>query len=126
MPFTVTIKRDVEITDQMVYDLLVTAREGGSNYWMENIKYTKPQKEFTPVDGEEYPFADYPLNGGTVKITHNDIELHKLTLEGIERGIAVMAEKYPRHMNDVIIENYDADTADVFLQCCVFGELVYG
>jgi hypothetical protein len=126
MPFIVTIKRDVEITDQSLFDLLVTAREGGSNYWMEGIKYTKPQKKFTPVEDEVYPFVDYPLNGGTVKITHNDIEQHTLTREGIERGLVVMAEKYPRHMNDFIIENYDADTADVFLQCCVFGELVYG
>jgi len=126
MTFTVTFKRDIEITDQMVYGLLVTAREGGSNYWMEKIKYTKPQKAFTPVDCEEYPFADYPLNGGTVTITHNEIEQHTFTREGIERGMTLMAEKYPRHMNDLIINNYDADTADVFLQCCLFGELVYG
>lgn len=126
MPFTITFKRDIEITDQMIHDLLVTAREGGSNYWMEGLDYTLPEQDVTPIDGTIYPFVDYPMSGGAVTITHDDDEKATLTRENIERGLVVMAEKYPRHMNDVIIENYDADTADVFLQCCVFGELVYG
>lgn len=126
MPFTVTLNRIVEITDQKVADLLITAREGGSNYWIEGIKYIKPQHEFTPIEGELYPFVDYPLNGGSVVITHDDTEQHTLTRESIGVGLAVLAEQYPRHMNDIIIENYDADTADAFLQCCLFGELVYG
>jgi hypothetical protein len=37
-----------------------------------------------------------------------------------------MAREYGRHFSDMIAENDDATTADVFLQCCLFGELVYG
>lgn len=124
MPFEITIKK--QITDQMVYDLLVTAREGGSNYWMEQINYVEPTIEYAPLDGRIYPFADYPLNDGKVVITHGVEEKVTLTKSKIKRGLNAMAKQYPRHMNDFLDENMDADTADVFLQCCVFGRLVYG
>jgi hypothetical protein len=36
-----------------------------------------------------------------------------------------LATKYPRHFADLVNENTDAITADVLLQCCLFGELIY-
>lgn len=49
-----------------------------------------------------------------------------IDLDGITRGLAVMLAKEPRHFADVLAENDDAITADVFVQCCVFGEVVHG
>jgi hypothetical protein len=43
----------------------------------------------------------------------------------LKRGLKVMAEKYPKHFRDIIEENDDANTADIFLQCVIFGEEVY-
>jgi hypothetical protein len=40
--------------------------------------------------------------------------------------LALMAEKEPRHFGDFMGENDDATTSDVFLQLCLFGEVVYG
>jgi hypothetical protein len=37
-----------------------------------------------------------------------------------------MADKYPRHIADILSENDDATTGDVFLQLCLFGDVVYG
>jgi hypothetical protein len=37
-----------------------------------------------------------------------------------------MAADYPRHFADLVNENDDADTGDAFVQCCVFGEVIYG
>jgi len=37
-----------------------------------------------------------------------------------------MAEKYPRHFANFAQEAEDAETGDVFIQCCVLGEIVYG
>lgn len=37
-----------------------------------------------------------------------------------------MPVKYPRHWADVLAENDDATTGDVFLQCCLFGECIFG
>jgi hypothetical protein len=37
-----------------------------------------------------------------------------------------MSEKFPEHWADFINENDDAITGDIFVQCCVFGDTVYG
>jgi hypothetical protein len=37
-----------------------------------------------------------------------------------------MRDQYPRHYADLVEENDDAITGDVFLQLAVFGELIYG
>jgi hypothetical protein len=47
-------------------------------------------------------------------------------LAAVRRGLQVMAEKYPRHFSDIVSGDDDATTADVFVQCCVLGEVVYG
>jgi hypothetical protein len=49
-----------------------------------------------------------------------------LNLRSIKKGLEVFASKYPRHFADFVSENDDASTGDVFLQCCLFGELVFG
>lgn len=49
-----------------------------------------------------------------------------LDLAAIRRGLAIMAKLEPKHFADFLNEQYDATTADVFVQCCVFGEVVYG
>jgi hypothetical protein len=37
-----------------------------------------------------------------------------------------MAQAYTRHFADFINQNDDAITGDVFLQCCLLGEVLYG
>jgi hypothetical protein len=44
----------------------------------------------------------------------------------IESGLQVMADKYPKHFADFMSEEDDCVTADVFLQCCLFGDIIYG
>lgn len=49
-----------------------------------------------------------------------------LDLGSIASGLAVMQRDYPRHFADLVSGDDDATTADVFVQCCVLGEVVYG
>jgi len=49
-----------------------------------------------------------------------------LDLAAIRKGLQIMADKYPHHFRDAMAENDDAITGDVFLQCCLFDEIVYG
>ena len=37
-----------------------------------------------------------------------------------------MAKKFPKCFADFLTENDDAETADVLLQCALFGEVRYG
>jgi len=113
-----------------VADLLCCAFEGGVGYWCAITGYTKPAEPRSVWgDGTVYKHVDYPLTGGAVlcQVTDED-EPEKLVLDGaaIERGLKLMAEKWPRHWADFIGENEDASTGDVFVQMCLLGEVVYG
>jgi len=50
----------------------------------------------------------------------------RLDRAALEPGLQIMAEKYPRHFANFAQEAEDAETGDVFIQCCVLGEIVYG
>ena len=41
------------------------------------------------------------------------------------RGLQLMAEDWSRHFQAFRDENEDAETGDVFLQLCVFGDVVF-
>jgi hypothetical protein len=48
----------------------------------------------------------------------------KESREMIDEATAIFLA--PRHFADVLNENDDAGTGDVFLQCCLFGEIIFG
>ena len=130
----------MKLMTKEIEDMLVGAFEGGSNYWIREIDFIKPKdsdlyQHSFKLHGEEkvvYKHVQYPMSvGGAVKIIIREDdgtagEIVILDIGAIKKGIAVMAEKYPRHYGDMLGDNHDADTADVFLQCCVFGEIVFG
>jgi hypothetical protein len=123
------------VSEERVADLLCCALEGGTGYWCAITGYTKPPGTVraitSPADGTVYKHIDYPLNeGGAVKLKdiEDDANGREFILDrkAIAKGLEVMAEKYPKHFGDFRAENEDAITADVFLQCCLFGKVIYG
>lgn len=44
----------------------------------------------------------------------------------VERGLTLMAQKYPHHFQNFVTEADDVIIGDVFLQCALLGEVVYG
>ena len=72
---------------------------------------------------------DYPLNnGGSLAIVRKGLtsECRQLDLKSLGDGLNVMATNYPRHFADFVNQAADSLTADVFLQCCLFGDLICG
>ena len=115
-PFTVTIQR--ELDDQRIEDLLVGAFEGGSNYWIKSVH------RVTERHPDIYRAA---VAGDGVHVrADGEPKCRPLTRGHIQQGLRLMAEKHPSHMGAVLDGNDDASTADVFLQLCLFGEVVYG
>lgn len=116
---------------ERVSDLLCSAWEGGSAYWCEAVDYIAPKKwefESTPKaeEGKHYGY-DYPLNGGVaILLDKEEDKKIRLTLGKVTDGLRIMAEKFPSHYGDFISENEDSITGDVFLQCCLFGDVIYG
>lgn len=136
------IKTTRTITREQVSNLLCSAFEGGSNYWYRIEFFHAPDKyEFNAGADLNKPAGyfkqlDYPLNPGGFlvvsdyhAITGRDVPTkRRLSLHSIQRGLELMAasKEYAHHWRDFIAENDDAITADVFLQLCLFGEVVYG
>ena len=51
---------------------------------------------------------------------------YHLTMDNVRKGLELMRDQYPRHYADLVEEQDDAITGDVWLQLATFGELIYG
>lgn len=116
----------IEVPAQRVVDLFISACEGGSNYWCQEVN---PKAK----SGDPY---ETMLDGFTV-LDGTDGKGHTITPKDIEEALALFArggpdEKYGpegwgvAHFSAWMDENDDATTADVFLQLCVFKKVIYG
>lgn len=48
-----------------------------------------------------------------------------LNMKSLERGMAKLAEESPSRFGNVVTGDSDALDADAFIQCAIFGKLVY-
>lgn len=135
----VTVNMEVPI--QRMRDLLTSAFEGGSNYWYTidtdatvfapGLKYEDFREDGCCTDPSQYhhPLQLIPFMQGCalcVLDKEEDEKVYWLGRNQLLAGLQIMAEKYTRHFSDMVSENDDAITGDVYLQCCLFGEVVYG
>lgn len=121
--FMINVVREVSI--DRVRDLLCCALEGGSNYWYQIVEFQAPHDN----SNIEFRHLDYPLReGGGLLICPNDqkMNVRKLDMSSIYSGLQLMAKDYPNAFNHFINENEDGAVGDVFLQCCLFQEVIYG
>ena len=51
---------------------------------------------------------------------------HHITIDDVRKGLELMRDQYPRHWADLVEENDDLITGDVWLQLTVFQEVIYG
>lgn len=106
----------MNVPQQVVTDTLISAFEGGSNYWYDDLDRIAPKK--TPYISEDC------ANEGFTLISHEHNE-QKYTVkpEDYPKALQIMAEKYPRHFGNMIKKNGDAETGDVLLQILCFGDV---
>jgi hypothetical protein len=135
---TPTFKATVQVDPDKVKDLLACAFDGGSSYWAVIDDYFFANGIGINDFKEGGRFADknhaiavsIPFQPGCgINIESNDDTdpmKSVLNLENLQKGFQLMAEKHPRHFADFMDDNTDATTGDVFLQMCLFGELVFG
>lgn len=103
---------------QTVEDMLITAFEGGSNYWIANVS------RVMVVEGES--IYDAAFNHGLVIELADDPLKVLLNRASMKHGLQVLFDCYPKHRENILSDNADADTADAWLQCCLFSEIRYG
>ena len=131
-----------QISDDQIRGLLCGAFEGGSNYWYD-IVCTELAPGLTQSDFSEggkmqlpdnywhwaelIPFVEgCSLIISDLEADSTDKKEYRLDRAALERGMQIMADKYAHHFNDFVSMNDDAITADVYLQCCIFGDVIYG
>ena len=131
-----SVSVSVNVPTSTVRDLLVGAVEGGCNYWgafREDPNFTKSvteaeQAAYVERVGGKY-LARYDIEHPSYCLRVLDYEggtTYNVTFESFVNGLSIMANRFPHHFKNVVTENHDAETSDVFVQCAVFGKIVFG
>jgi hypothetical protein len=130
---TITIKVETQIPIKTIAYELCTALEQGSGYWA-SWDGVVSGGTVPPDLADDQIMADYfrLANGGKIKIREYEDgyrdrgPMLELTAAKIRAGLTRMAQNHPKHFADLVAEDGDASTADVFLQYCLLGEIRYG
>lgn len=103
------------IEEKDVENILYSAANGAS-YWCSNeLEFESVVKRVLSGKGD------------TKMYDHEGGRNYTLTLAHIKRGIAKLAKskEYTHHWLDIMKDNTDNITGDVFLQFCLFGKVKY-
>lgn len=114
----ITIGVRVQISIEEIENLLYSAAQG-SDYWSSNsseLGYESTVKKITE-QGKDFIIFDDEDGDKQLKFF--------LNMKRIKKGLAVMAKKEPSHFADILNDNVDMNTADVLVQCSLFGEVKY-
>lgn len=124
-----------------ITNAIVGAVEGSYSPWLQGFNYERSQPSMGLAEaargGERTVWYNDPafwIGGGVAQVNYDDPEDEEGNGAGkkdikradLSRGLALMAEKSPDHFADLLNENDDADTHDVFMQYVILGEVVYG
>ena len=124
------INRRIEISDEMIEDILCTAFEGGITYWAENIS-CKDNDDMKKVGGWKHEYLTKTKKKDAVMFIHDayDGDKHPITKKSIIDALQKMDNpkyQYTKALNRILIGQSDADDADIVVQTACFGEVVYG
>lgn len=117
-----------EITKQQIIDVLVTALEGGSNYWY-YIKDIPNEVESNDSKPLSEAIGEYILNDGEIliyDIEDEDELLGEVNMNKLLETITLLKQDYPEVYQNIINEDYDANDADIFFQLAVMGDVTFG
>ena len=126
-----------------IINLFVDALEGGSNYWYEIRHLPEDVRYKAKETGQSVSEAigEYILNGGYIQFYDAEEEyddddyqekysdkglLGTVDMNSILEAITIIKKDYPEVWENILDEQYDANDADIFLQLCVMGDVVFG
>ena len=113
-------------------DLVVTALEGGINYWCGSAKIKKDTDgTFFGVASEDQDKVVYASDvvgyGGVLILTdaEDPSEKWELDAENMVKGIEMHCQKVGMPLSE-LMDNYDASDADCIVQFACMGEITFG
>lgn len=115
----------IELTQENIDDIMVTALEGDITYWC---------SEASPECGEllkEYPSEQISRGGALLLYDFEEEAYRRLDLEKFLKGFKLWVENGGDEygaIEDGKVDccNIDADCADAIIQYALFGEVIYG
>ena len=113
----------LNIKDEEIIDCLITALEGGSNYWysIPDLSMVIKAKGKSLTESVIISALNHDVKIPVYDVENYDEELGIISKENIQKGLQLFLDN--GYSFDVAM---DADEADILFQYIVMGEIVYG
>lgn len=122
------INRRIEISDELIEDILCSAFEGGITYWAINVS-CEDNKDMKKVGGWKHEYLTKTKKKDAKLIIH---ETHggqvAISKKSIIDALQEMDDKgngCTKALARILNEKYDADDCDIVVQIACFGRVVY-
>ena len=123
------IKCSVQISDELIEDILCSAFEGGIVYWANNIS-CEDKEDMQKVGGYKHEYLTNTKKKDAIMYIHTmEGGKYKITKKSIIDALQKMdnpENKCTKALGRILNESWDADDADIVVQTACFGEVVYG
>jgi hypothetical protein len=131
----IVITKVTNVSRQVIEDILVTALEGGSNYW-----YFLPEQSVKAIRAAVPKSVDPYLSTAIgkaildfgVEVDINDVDnedevLGTISIKTLQERLQKLADSsHSWALEREINEDGDADTSDIVMQYMAMGEVIYG
>ena len=123
------INRRLEISDELIEDILCSAFEGGITYWAINVS-CEDREDMLKVKGWKHEYLTKTNKKDAVIFIHTiDGEKMPITKKSIIEALQKMDTpeyKYTKALKRILYGDWDSDDADIVVQTACFGEVIYG
>ena len=110
----------MKLSKENISDLLVTAFEGGINYWCDRVEILENPKQ------GKYASDVIGIGGRLRLYVIESDEYWDLYLENFTHGVEKAMQHFEYKSFQDFFDNHDAEVADVIIQFAVMGEIVFG
>jgi len=122
----------VKVSLEHFEEIIVSALEGGSNYWYD-LNIDEFRKDLLGESGEPLSsrIAKSLFENPNFEMNVYDVEddsevLGTVTQSSMLKALGVAKQDYSHHYHDLMEGVGDADTTDILFQLAVMGEIVFG
>jgi hypothetical protein len=126
------IQIEYEVTQDMIENVIVSALEGGSNYWyfidVADFEDDLPPKGNLALTERisEAVYKNPAFKMPVYDVEDEDDVLGYLSQKNLRRGLELCAKDYPEVFQLFTQNEIDAGDADVIFQLTVMGEVTFG